>query len=346
MTKMKKVVNRKFRPQKSRFQIEPATLVLVRQIVVGVSLFSLVGLVLVGIWHGTRVSALTISEVSVSDGPTIKGSLIRKTVEEVLEGDYIRLVPRRFSLFYPEKEILDRLEGIERIKDVKLDKISRTALHVTFSEYKPYALWCGNEIELCYFLDEKGFAFGVAPTLTGESLVRYYRSDKEPQLQTSYSDIEDFEKTKKFTEMMAQGEWYIVRVEIDSVRDVFYTLADDSELRLTLRDEVEEPFHYLEALLGSNEFLHLKPGNFQYVDLRFGSKIYVNEERIEILTDDNQNNLLTGESAATQREVITEFLPDENSYNLINTGDEVSVVEEEVESEDVEDEEVGFDEEG
>ena len=32
------------------------------------------------------------------------------------------------------------------------------------------------------------------------------------------------------------------------------------------------------TLVGSEEFSHLAPGNFQYLDLRFNTRVFVNEE--------------------------------------------------------------------
>jgi hypothetical protein len=271
----------KLRPfnKKQRFYLEPGTVIIIKQILLGIFLFSLVALIITGIWYGSRVSSLTITNINVQDGQTIRGDLIKEKVEQVLEGEYIHLIPRRFSWFYPETEVLEKVQEIERIKDIRVEKKSGTELAVTFDEYQPFALWCNESNESCFFLDDKGFAFGKAPILSGESLVRYYKLGEEPQLKTNLISSDDFENTKEFSKLLANMSWFNTKIEIDAVRDVFYLLSDDSEIRATLTEKPAVTFSYLESLVRSKEFEHLKPGNFQYVDLRFGAKLYVNEEK-------------------------------------------------------------------
>ena len=267
-----KTVNRR------RFYLEPEKILIIKQVLLGLFLFSIVSLLLVGVWYGTRVDSLTIVNVEAVDSETIKAEVVKAKVNEVLSGDYWHFIPRRFSWFYPEEEVIKKLEEIERIKDVHVEKISGTELKVTFSEYTPYALWCSENNENCYFIDEKGFAFGRAPELTGESLVRHRKLGEEPQLRATLISEDDFSKIKEFNRLLALSGWYVAEVEVDTVKDVFYILGDGSEIRATLESDSDETFTYFDTLRKSEEFAHLQPGNFQYIDLRFGEKVYVNEE--------------------------------------------------------------------
>ena len=95
----------------------------------------------------------------------------------------------------------------------------------------------------------------------------------------------------------------ISSVEFDSADDVFYVLAGGGELRATLHDPATKVFDNLEAILASKEFAHIKPGNFQYIDLRFGSKVFVNEEKLGMAssTDMGTSTILDGGTASTTR---------------------------------------------
>lgn len=292
--------------KKQRFYLEPGTVIIIKQILLGIFLFSLVALIITGIWYGSRVSSLTITNIKVQDGQTIRGDLIKEKVEQVLEGEYVHLVPRRFSWFYPEAEILEKVQEIERIKDVKVEKISGTEIAVTFDEYQPFALWCNESNESCFFLDDKGYAFGKSPTLSGESLVRYYKLGEEPQLKTNLISSDDFENTKEFSKLLTNMSWFNTKIEIDAVRDVFYLLSDDSEIRATLTEKPAVTFSYLESLVRSKEFDHLKPGNFQYVDLRFGSKLYVNEEKNIVVSSSTESIESVGNVKNTETTTLVE----------------------------------------
>ncbi len=55
-------------------------------------------------------------------------------------------------------------------------------------------------------------------------------------------------------------------------------MVGGSELKTVASKDAQETIDNLLVVLASEEFAHLKPGNFQYIDLRFGNKVFVNEE--------------------------------------------------------------------
>lgn len=269
------------RPQKRQKYLDPGTIIIIKQVFFGLLAFSAVALVITIIWYGTRISALTIDTVVAEGGVTIDEKSIEDKTHSMLEGSYLHLIPKRFAYAYPDEEILANVNEIDRIKNVRLVRISGNEIRITFDEYLPDTLWCDfNEQKKCSFLDETGYSFGNAPSLSGESLVRYFTAEKEVEEGTRPISEEDYELTKEFVSKLAEIEWYITKVEVDSNRDVFYTLARGGEIKAKLEEGVDKPMANLEAILTSKEFEHLEPGNFQYLDLRFGSKVYVNEELV------------------------------------------------------------------
>ena len=311
-----KTVNRR------RFYLEPEKILIIKQVLLGLFLFSIVSLLLAGVWHGTRVDSLTIVNMEAVDSETIKAEVVKAKVNEVLSGDYWHFIPRRFSWFYPEEEVIKKLEEIERIKDVHVEKISGTELKVTFSEYLPHALWCSENNQNCYFIDEKGFAFGRAPELTGESLVRHRKLGEEPQLRTSLISESDFSKIEKFSSLLASSGWYVAEVEVDTVKDVFYILGDGSEIRATLESDPSETFAYFDTLKKSEKFEHLQPGNFQYIDLRFGEKVYVNEESDLAVASSTDETMTTEVIASSQSEDVALVKKSIQSTSTLNVSDE------------------------
>jgi len=280
-------------PKKRKKYFDPGTIIIVRQIVLGILVFSGVALLLTAVWYGARINSFTIQNIDISGSKTISESLIKERVEKELEGAYFKLIPKRFSFFYPEEEIVKSVSEIERIRNVGVNKVSGTEVSIVFDEYIPEALWCDKDSEVdevCYFLDKTGYSFGEAPNLSGESLVRYHKLGEKPDRNTRPFEQEDYEATREFSELLRRDGWYVTLVEIDSMRDVFYTLARGSELKTTLLDDPVKPFTYLTTLRQSKEFEHLDSGNFQYIDLRFGAKVFVNEElkTLEVATSSEE----------------------------------------------------------
>lgn len=260
---------------------------LIRQIVIGVLLCSVVGLLLYGVWHVTRLPALTISEVTAAGGITIEPAAVVAVAEDELRGTYYRLIPRRFSYLYPASALQSRLLEIPRIKDVQLTREQRTRLTIDYTEYEPFALWCNDQGEACVFIDNTGYGFASAPTLRGAAFVRYYNRAHLPEIGVVGVDPEVLAETSVAVQTMAEGLNLRVRTITFDDRDIIFELGGDGEIRINRTDSMESTLSNLETLLDSQEFAHLEPGNFEYIDLRYGNKVFVQEELPEMATSTN-----------------------------------------------------------
>ncbi len=283
--------------QKPRFrEPSPATVLLVKQFLLGFIIFATIALLVVGVRTVTRLPAFTLTTVVASGGSTIDEAAVAAKVDAVLEGDYLRLIPRRFTYTYPEAEVVAAVSGVDRIKNPVIERTNRHTLSISYEEYYPDALWCADkESTECLFLDDTGYAFGSAPHLTGGSLLRYYTLQDTPERGQMAFSVVDYQAIKDFVNELGKTGWYVATVEVDSVRDVFYTLAQGGELKATLNQSGTETLSYLMTIRQSTEFAHLAPGNFQYIDLRFGSKVFVNET--DEMTAETATTTATGTEA-------------------------------------------------
>jgi len=252
--------------------------VLLKQIIIGLTLFAFViGLVYL-VWFISHIESLTIKEVSVTGGETISHQQIKRLVEEELEGDFFRLVPKAFSWTYPKENIISTISALPRIKDITVNREGGQKLIINFSEYQPYALWCDSKNQdQCVFLDESGFAFSNAPALKGNSLLRYSEADRTP-LENEQAFFADFIRdTKKFVEQAEKLGFLVKEIRKTEVDEIEYHLSGGSLIKVSLRQSVEETLENLQALLSSNEFSELKLGSFHYIDLRYGNRVFVKE---------------------------------------------------------------------
>lgn len=276
------------KPPKKRFQLSPNAKVIVRQVAIGVTVLSVVALMIAALWYGTRLQALTITTVTATGGETIDAQEVRARAEAVLEGTYGKLIPRRFSWFYPQAEMLEAVAQVERIRDVVIERISQTELHISYGEHMPFALWCDEAVapimvDTCLFINERGYAFAPAPQLDGGSFVRYRSAGVVPEIGKEVMGFESFWNTVSFTELLALDNLFVSSVEIDAASDVYYALTTGGELRATLADPAAQVADNLRTILRADEFAHLRGESFHYIDLRFGNKVYVSETDPAIL---------------------------------------------------------------
>ena len=266
-------------PRSRRYRLHPDTVVLLRHFFVGISLFALVIAVGACIWYGTRIERLTIAEIAVTGGETVDAAQVRERVAASLAGTYAGFIPRRFVWFYPRDAVAAAVREAPRVNELRIERHG-TTLKVTFTEHEPTALWCVSttDTDSCLFLNQTGFAFAAAPNLQGGTFIRYQTLEQEPTTGVRPLPAADFATTQALAAALAGEQLPVQRIEIDGAGDAYFALAGNSELWISLSDDPQRVLENLATILESDEFDHLAPGDFQYIDLRFGNKVYVNDE--------------------------------------------------------------------
>lgn len=238
-------------------------------------------LVLVGgvVWYGSRLESFTIVSIEVEGGETIDHSFVKEKVDAVLQGEYYNLVPRRFAFTYPEKEIFDEVMKIEKVKSVFVSRSNGKTVKVVVYEYDPAVMWCDREQELdgCVFVDEKGYAFTKAPPISGNAMLRIDNGAKpeigqQPFTSRLVTNANDFSRS-----LRQEFNFITTSTVLVGPEELIFNIAGGGEVKITLRQPIETSIDNLEVLLNSDEFQDLKPGSFGYIDLRFGDKVFVNE---------------------------------------------------------------------
>lgn len=282
-----------------------------KQILIGLTLFSLLALLLAGVWYGSRVADWQIATVTVIGGPTIAHEDIEALVWEQLQGSYFVFVPRQFYYTYPEESILEVVRAIPRIKAATVKLVEMSELVVAFEEYVPEALWCADvssTAEGCMFLDASGYAFSPAPTLQGAAFVRYVHSVEEPRVDATPFTPDFLSETATFSTWLTDTfGWYVTHIVYTNGIDIEYELAGGGMLKVTTQMPIETTQTNLEALLAASEMEKERAGDFEYIDLRFGDKVFIRDFEPEVVATSTDSVATSTESTTvTSEESSTE----------------------------------------
>lgn len=251
-----------------------------KQLISGILLFVLLALVLTGVWFFSRIQSLQIERIEIVGGETIPHARIEALANNALRGEYFRLIPKRFIPLYPKGSIESALLGIDRIKNLHVELDNDQTLLIVFEEYIPHALWCAStEADTCFFIDQTGYAFAQAPELEGSAFVRYVNDGVEPKQDTEGFPSDFIQKTETFIELLERElDLYVTHVVKVGDYDVDFAISGGGLIKVSQSIPMEESFENLKTILVSEAFSHIEPGSFRYIDLRFGEKIFVNEE--------------------------------------------------------------------
>jgi hypothetical protein len=250
-----------------------------RQVIVGLSVLLFIALCIYFVRYLTHLERFQISTIEVVGGTTIDHELIRDSAAKALIGEYLRIVPKRFFAFYPKEAVATSIANIQRVKHVHVEYVGDRTLTIAFEEHIPYALWCSDaHIARCFLMDTQGYAFADAPALEGSAFIRYFTTVQEPELRTSGFDAAFISASRAFADLLlSELDLYVTQVRQLDMYDVEYTLASGGIIKVSQKMDTHTVFQNLKTILASEEFAHIAPGDFQYIDLRFGDKVFVRE---------------------------------------------------------------------
>jgi cell division septal protein FtsQ len=204
-----------------------------------------------GMVYGLNRDEVRIDTIVIEEDSASLVKELEEFIEEKISGRYFYLVPRSNIFLYPKEAIkADALSAFKRIKTIDIELLDLNTVEVEVALRKPHALWCGTSVsgtasESCHFLDDTGLVFAQAPTFTGGDV--YFRY---------YGVLQDGVKTRQLAVLREDYELYLP----EGAKVIF---THDQDLSLILGNLLTV------VRSGQIEFEGL-----DYIDLRFGNKVY------------------------------------------------------------------------
>ena len=271
-----------------------------RQLLWGGLGMSLLLLLCVGTWYVTRLPFFTITDIHITGGETVSHTKIRGMVEAQLAGTYFLVVPRTFTYLYPHEQIQEALRHETRIHSLVIQREGNNTLAISFEEYIPYALWCENETRTarCLFVDDTGYAFSPAPPMRGGAFMRHVVEAAELTNRTHIFDAASLENMETFIALLeSQYPFRVLGATHSNETDIAYRLSGGGQFLVNNTMPATAVFENIVALLSAPEFAHIAPGNFDYIDLRFGNKVFVHEGIEEEIASSSMEAMNADEAA-------------------------------------------------
>ena len=151
---------------------------------------------------------------------------------------------------------------------------------VAVVERKPAALWCGDSASStgCYFLDENGLAYAPAALYSGDAYQKYYgplgQAGADQSARGQFLHPEQFHSLPALIESLEKTIKLSANAVVVSQDDVRVVFVGNFALLFGLKDEGGGIVERLTLALGAAPFTKNSLTDFDYLDLRFGDKVY------------------------------------------------------------------------
>lgn len=236
-------------------------------------------LVLIGyaVSFASYLPRFAIERVDVEGTHSLRPKLLEAYVATKLWDGSPEFFSESNFFFYPRGEIEKAVqEFFPRVERVHISRVSMLGNAVTISieERKPFARWC-KESTSCYAIDRSGVIFAPASTtaafetpyvfegaLTGEGspLAQAYLPGRFPAVVA-------------LLERLGQASFSANRITITGDQDFSILLEEGFPLKVSFGTDVGTVVKNLELVLASDA-LRGRERELEYVDLRFGNRIY------------------------------------------------------------------------
>jgi cell division septal protein FtsQ len=233
------------------------------------------------VFYGVRTPFLQVDGVIVRGLETVPETLVRERANTLLAGAYFGFVPRRFKPFAPAEEIQETIEQLPRVALATVTTEGST-LVVTVAEHVPDMLWCetASATSSCVYVDKRGVAYERAPMLDGSSLMRFVSPGTPPVVGSSLLDDRIRTLLIDIARILDERhDFRVSRIEYGQSGDASLFLVKGGVVMMSTAGDLTSTYANLASVFEVEEYAHLKPGQFEYIDMRFGNKVFVQKEK-------------------------------------------------------------------
>lgn len=222
-----------------------------------------------------RLEALQIKSIVVSGLQSMSPDEIKTEVAKDLEGNYLFFIPKKNILFIDDKNIASALTSdFGRLKSVKIKTRVSGELGVEAEERISEAIWCSQNND-CYLMDGAGLIFSIATKEEQRNKIIF----RGPVTQNEGQKLRYFKYAKELSDFFAVADYLIQReVEVSSFEissdekaSVFTSLGEIifNPLDKNILSAIDSATLVYDNLRKTNPNIR-----FEYIDVRFGSKVY------------------------------------------------------------------------
>ncbi|TSC68674.1 MAG: hypothetical protein G01um101456_545 [Parcubacteria group bacterium Gr01-1014_56] len=248
-----------------------------RLISIIVALCVLVVVLLGGVVGLSWLPAIRVHTVDIVGASSVKDSVLEEMVGDDLRGTYFGVLARDTIFFYPQSSIEEKLlAGFPAFSSVEIRRSGLQSLVVTITERSTTAFWCGESAaspSACFLLDGSGVAYAPAANFSGQVYVNYYGP-------LSGTNVKQFSTPEQFRAISAlvvalqktAGEAPL-QVEVDDT-DVQVTFKSGFKIIYRILDNSADVLERFSLAIKAEPFTKHALSDFEYLDLRFGDKLY------------------------------------------------------------------------
>ncbi len=226
---------------------------------------------------------IVISEINVVGNDVTERSVIESIAKSEINGKYLFVFSKDNIALYPKNDIIAKILATQkRIYDVGIYRDSLTKITIKVYERLPKYIVCANESsdedmlvnEKCFFSDEYGYIFAEAPYFSDKVFFEWRLLDKNSiQIDDRVLKKGDFLRLMEFKNEVRRVGFEPVSffINTEKNKEASLVLRDGARIMLSIENDMAVLVDNLESVMST---INASGEKLDYVDLRFGSKVF------------------------------------------------------------------------
>ncbi len=249
----------------------------------------LIGGVVYAVHWASYLPQFSVQEINVVGTNATQPEQVHAFVGNKLANASLSLLSPRNIFLYPrgaiESAIKNSFPRIEKVA-ISRESLLATAITVAIEERKAFARWCHDTTHMdeeCFAMDTRGFIFAAATTSANGSAPYVFEgalshSTNSGQVASTTAIGQTylpgrFAGVLALLERLGQTGFSPQTISTDGGQDFSIALAQGFEIRASFGADIVALVKNLELVL-SSEGLRGREDQLEYIDLRFGNRVY------------------------------------------------------------------------
>ena len=245
-----------------------------------------------GVSYASYLPQFSVQTINISGAENVPADLIQSYALTILDDGSHHFISRDNIFIYPravlERDIVGYFPRINSASVSRPDYFS-TTLDIQVTERQPYALWC-DDSGSCYQMDSGGFIFAEASASSTPDSARPQTSYifkgglSDPEASSTPGSIPSSPIGESYVPAHLPGIVALLKylgqsgfnpegVTVESDQDFSIPLTEGFFLKASFGEDAETLTHNLQLVLAPDA-LQGKEAELEYVDLRFGDRVY------------------------------------------------------------------------
>lgn len=240
---------------------------------------------LYGVHWSSYQAPMRISEISVRGAMLQDSAPVIEYTRRALSESKKQFIARDNIFAYPKEELrAGILREFPRLKSIRIGRggFFGTTLIVNVDERSPYATWCAEgEPQPCYVFDENGLIFASTERAGKPELQYIFSGGVDPQ--TAIGSVflpGKLRGVRDLLQRMREARFVPLNLHVLDEQDYTIGLSNGFTIKAAFAQEIDTIVHNLE-LVSVSPALRGKEGELEYIDLRFGNRVYYKFKNVE-----------------------------------------------------------------